>query len=153
MSTLCLDGVQNKSIIVDGGVVKIIKAKTLLSAAREKVIPISNISGVEVKKPGAMVRGYIQIQVAGQTSGNASYTLTGGAYDAAQDENSVLLAKKEDYNTAVAIQKYILEYSSTSSPNQQSFTADEIAKYKSLLDCGAITEDEFSAKKKQLLGV
>lgn len=30
--------------------------------------------------------------------------------------------------------------------------ADEIMKYKQLLDCGAITEEEFKAKKKQLLG-
>jgi DNA-directed RNA polymerase subunit RPC12/RpoP len=31
--------------------------------------------------------------------------------------------------------------------------ADEILKYKQLLDIGAITEDEFSQKKKQLLGI
>lgn len=31
--------------------------------------------------------------------------------------------------------------------------ADEIAKYKQLLDCGAITEDEYAAKKRQLLGL
>lgn len=31
--------------------------------------------------------------------------------------------------------------------------ADEIMKYKTLLDCGAITQDEFDAKKKQLLGL
>ena len=31
--------------------------------------------------------------------------------------------------------------------------ADEIAKFKGLLDSGAITEEEFSAKKKQLLGI
>lgn len=30
--------------------------------------------------------------------------------------------------------------------------ADEIMKYKKLLDCGAITSEEFEAKKKQLLG-
>ena len=32
-------------------------------------------------------------------------------------------------------------------------TADEIQKYKSLLDSGAITEEEFAAKKQQLLGI
>lgn len=31
--------------------------------------------------------------------------------------------------------------------------ADEILKYKGLLDCGAITDAEFEAKKKQLLGL
>lgn len=31
--------------------------------------------------------------------------------------------------------------------------ADELKKYKDLLDCGAITQEEFDAKKKQLLGL
>lgn len=31
--------------------------------------------------------------------------------------------------------------------------ADEILKFKNLLDCGAITSEEFEAKKKQLLGL
>jgi hypothetical protein len=31
--------------------------------------------------------------------------------------------------------------------------ADEIKKYKDLLDAGAITQEEFEAKKKQLLGL
>ena len=31
--------------------------------------------------------------------------------------------------------------------------ADEIKKFKELLDCGIITQEEFDAKKKQLLGV
>lgn len=32
-------------------------------------------------------------------------------------------------------------------------SADEIMKYKNLLDVGAITQEEFEAKKKQLLGI
>ena len=31
--------------------------------------------------------------------------------------------------------------------------ADELSKYKALLDKGAITQEEFDAKKKQLLGL
>lgn len=152
MEKIVLTGVQNKSISVEGNAVTISKGKSLFNATREKVIPITNISGVEVKKPGAMVRGYIQIQIAGQQSGNGAYKVTGGAFDAAQDENSVLLAKKEDYDTALSIKEYILNYSSSPSAAASS-AADEIAKYKSLLDSGAITESEFSEKKKQLLGL
>ena len=36
---------------------------------------------------------------------------------------------------------------------QQSTSADELKKYKDLLDMGAITQEEFDAKKKQLLGL
>jgi hypothetical protein len=35
----------------------------------------------------------------------------------------------------------------------QSSSADEILKYKQLLDAGAITQEEYDAKKKQLLGL
>lgn len=44
------------------------------------------------------------------------------------------------------------EYIENMSENKVS-TADEIKKYKDLLDCGAITEDEFSKKKKELLNL
>ena len=53
------------------------------------------------------------------------------------------------------IQKYITEFqvnagaSSTTDPCE----LDQIAKLKSLLDAGAITEEEFEAKKTQLLGL
>ena len=36
---------------------------------------------------------------------------------------------------------------------QSSSAADELAKYKTLLDQGTITQEEFDAKKKQLLGL
>lgn len=36
---------------------------------------------------------------------------------------------------------------------QQRSMADEIAKYKQLLDSGAITQEEYEAKKKQILGL
>ena len=36
---------------------------------------------------------------------------------------------------------------------QQSTDADELAKFKALLDNGAITQEEYDAKKKQILGL
>ena len=36
---------------------------------------------------------------------------------------------------------------------QESTSADELKKYKELLDSGVITQEEFDAKKKQLLGL
>ncbi|MCD8379144.1 MAG: SHOCT domain-containing protein [Lachnospiraceae bacterium] len=41
----------------------------------------------------------------------------------------------------------------TDSPMTSGSTADEILKYKNLMDQGIITEEEFSQKKKQLLGI
>jgi len=36
---------------------------------------------------------------------------------------------------------------------QQTSAADELRKFKELLDMGVITQEEFDAKKKQLLGL
>ena len=41
----------------------------------------------------------------------------------------------------------------TSSENYTTSAADELKKYKDLLDAGVITQEEFDAKKKQLLGL
>ena len=38
-------------------------------------------------------------------------------------------------------------------PAAETSSADELRKYKQLLDEGVITEEEFEAKKKQLLGL
>ncbi|MBE6691884.1 MAG: SHOCT domain-containing protein [Ruminococcaceae bacterium] len=38
-------------------------------------------------------------------------------------------------------------------PVSSTFSADELKKYKDLLDSGAITQEEFDAKKKQILGL
>jgi hypothetical protein len=40
-----------------------------------------------------------------------------------------------------------------SAPSQAISTADELKKYKELLDTGVLTQEEFDAKKKQLLGL
>lgn len=68
---------------------------------------------------------------------SASY-VTSCTCGLAKADNDKFLAKKQAAEKASAAK---------ASP------ADEIAKYKKLLDDGAITKDEFAAKKKQLLGL
>ena len=41
----------------------------------------------------------------------------------------------------------------TKQANEAVSAADELKKFKELLDSGIITQDEFDAKKKQLLGI
>ena len=63
---------------------------------------------------------------------------------------------KGETEYAENIQKYIAEFqanSNTPTPSTVSCELDQIAKLKGLLDAGAITEEEFEAKKKQLLGL
>ncbi len=63
-----------------------------------------------------------------------------------------LLENKEELYTAIT--KLLLErQKGTANISEKSNSADEIKKYKELLDDGIITQEEFDAKKKQLLGL
>lgn len=148
-----LDG-NDKCLRVQGGTVKIIKKAGLFSAQREKVLPIRNISSVEVKEPGFFV-GFIQFSIAGGKARDSSYTLTGGSFDAVTDENSVVFNGKQNYQLAIQIRDYIQQYSQNSGAgaDQSCSAADEIRKLKSLLDDGILTNDEFESKKKKLLAI
>ena len=61
--------------------------------------------------------------------------------------------KKEQLRRAFAEGQYSRKATSTNSPSSIVGGADEIKKYKELLDSGIITQEEFDAKKKQLLGL
>lgn len=108
--SLKVEGRQGKSLILEKSTIRIVRRGTLIAAAREKSIPIKQIVGVEIKKPGALIVGYVQIQTAGQNVGSSTMKYTGGAADAVNDENSVLFANQDDYNTAIKIKEYIENY-------------------------------------------
>lgn len=152
---IILNGKQGKQVIVEGSIVKIAKKGGIIASKREKTIPIRNITSVEVKKPGALVVGFIQFSIAGGKARDSSFTFTGGAFDAVQDENSVIFQDKLSYETALEIKEYVENYSeapNVTAPANNS-SADEIVRFKNLLDQGIITQEEFDAKKRQLLGL
>lgn len=68
------------------------------------------------------------------------------------------IVKFETIRLAGLIEKILKEVAdankapATQVVNQLS-AADELKKFKELLDCGLITQEEFDAKKKQLLGL
>lgn len=154
---LVLHGRQGKTLIVAGDVIRIEK-ESLLTGKRGKTILIRNVTSVEVKKPGAFVVGFIQFSIAGGKARDSSFTLTGGAYDAVQDENSVVFAGQEKYETALKVKAYVESWSPTQATRiPQSggpmSAADEIRKLKGLVDDGLITAEEFERKRKQLLAL
>ena len=153
---LVLKGKQGKTLTVAGDVIKIAK-QGLLTGTREKTIPIRNITSVEVKKPGAFV-GFIQFSIAGGKARDSSYTLSGGAFDAVQDENSVVFNDNERYEVALKVKSYIESWSAkdagTGAPAGSPVSvADEIRKLKSLMDEGLISAADFEKKKQQLLAL
>lgn len=112
----------------------------------EKSIYIRQITGIDFKPGGNLVNGYIQFTVPG---GNEKVR---GAFEAAQDENSIMFRKK-DNDVARQIKEKIEEIQQRGSNNTSVSGADEIKKYKELLDEGIITEEEFNKKKKEILGI
>ena len=114
----------------------------------KKRISIQSISAIDFKKAMFKDAGYIQFSVMGAER-------HGGTLNAASDENSILFNESLN-DLAQEIVDYIENKKNQSiSPQviQTSSAADEIKKFKELLDIGVITQEEFDAKKKELLGL
>lgn len=140
-----LHGGQGKSLFVTRTSIRIVQEDQ--HERRDKVLLLRHVSAVEVKKPGAF-DGYIQFTIAGGLPHDSSTSLTGGAFDAAHDENSVTFKDAETYDLALKIKVHVEAWT----PEGGASAADEIAKLKALADQGAITADEFAAAKRHLLG-
>ncbi|MGI8216697.1 DUF4429 domain-containing protein [Bacillus cereus] len=115
----------------------------------EKTIDINNMTGIQIKKANFFTNGYIQFIFMGSQESKR------GVMAAATDENTVMFTKREQ-KMAEEIKEYIESILVNKSNPQVAASvsgADEILKYKELLDQGVITEEEFRAKKKQLLGI
>lgn len=110
----------------------------------DKTLYISQITGVQVKKAG-LVNGYVQFTVPGGVES------TKGGWDAFKDENTVVFFSRRHNGPALEI-KDIFE-KLRFAPAHSISGADEIRKFKQLLDEGVITLAEFNHKKKELIGL
>lgn len=93
-------------------------------------IPLDSVSAVAVK--------YHHVVSASSSSGKISFALIENANDI-HKSISELLIQRQTQNQAHVV--------------QNNSNADELKKYKYLLDSGVISQEEFEAKKKQLLGL
>lgn len=111
----------------------------------EKEVPFSSITAVQLKEAGMLVKGYIQFSILGSVESNSGLT------NAWYDENTIVL-KSENNDMAIQIKNYIQErMGKQQTLVTQTSNADEILKYKQLLDLGVITPEEFEVKKRELL--
>ena len=122
----------------------------------EKTLYATDISSVEFKEAQKMCIGYIRFSV------HIGSEIKKSVGDAAQDPNSVAIALVERNEQAAEIKKYLDQMlakvrgsksNSSTTIIQANSNAEELKKYKDLLDAGIITQEEFEAKKKQLLGL
>jgi len=115
----------------------------------DKTIYYSDLTAVQFKK-GGWTAGHIQFSLLG---GRES---VGGVLAAASDENTITINDRENEiaeKMVAYIQNKIKEAKSPKAVSTSDSAADEIMKLKNLLDMGIITQEEFDAKKKQLLGL
>lgn len=112
----------------------------LLGAQTVKIIPCENISDVQMGQ-NAFVLGTIKIDFLTE---EATFAMAKSYVQPVYDEIAPIFEK---YRKAEA------ENSVGGTVAMQNSAADELKKFKDLLDSGVITQEEFDAKKKQLLGL
>jgi len=109
-----------------------------------KTIPYGSIVAVQYKKAG-FTAGYLQLTLKGGSEAK------GGLFQSTMDENSINFYQKS--NASFEEAKSLIEQKIGSADNIKTSVADELEKLASLKEKGIITQDEFNAKKKQLLGL
>ena len=136
----------------------VIKHKGIINALAmgikgDKTVYYEDITAVQFKQAG-ITAGHIQFSIRG---GNES---RGGVLAAAGDENTITVANSKNAEAQSVVDyinkklKELKQRKNAVAPIvQQASAADELKKFKELLDMGIITQEEFDAKKKQLLGL
>jgi len=125
----------------------------------DRTIFYTDMSGVEYKKPSMIANGYMKFILPGANDNNSAVSIVGTTtLESLSDPNTLILRafKKSVPKESEEIYKYVMQRISevkSTAPAAAASSADEIGKYKALLDSGAITQDEYEAKKKQLLGL
>lgn len=115
----------------------------------EKTIYFKDAIGVQYK-PSSIADGYIQVETA--AGGVAASSQYGG-------ENAIQFSGKEKNAEAEIIVAFIrkqiedIKNAPAGGVVQQLSPAEELKKFKDLLDMGVISQEEFDAKKKSLLGL
>ena len=121
---------------------KNVRGKTLFG--KEVVLPLYMVSAYSTRK-------FMSTIAVATSSGLTRFTLIGN-YKEIGDVLSGLINERQAKQTANSNETFIQSDVKNASVNQGN-SLDEIMKLKTLLDCGAITQEEFDAKKKQLLGL
>lgn len=125
----------------------------LLSGTKE--FYYSDLTSIQFKPANYIINGYLQFEYPGSHSG----IKTGfGIADNFNSENSFAFMNTKVSNEKMQeVAEYIKEQIKKSKQPQQTTVinettaADELIKYKQLLDMGAITQEEFDNKKQELL--
>lgn len=118
-------------------------AKASQGLKGSKLIPVGQIVSIQFKPATWATNGYIQFATAAGEAG-------GGLFDATSDENTVMFRNQKEFEELRdAVQASIND--STLKTTVGSSPIDQIKGLKELLDAGAISQEEFDAKKSALM--
>lgn len=126
---------------------------TIVAKRTEETIPISKIQSFSLKMPGAIKPGMIVFRTAQAAS--SGLNLGFGVGVALGAEKSFFFSSSEAEN-AVLLRDHIINFDNRKEQELDGKVVsivDEIRGLKELLDEGILTQDQFEAKKKQLLGI
>lgn len=117
---------------------------------KNESVPIQNIASLILKKPGFGTNGSITVQL---QKGNDAFVGVGNIGVGLGFE-LVAVFKKDQWELAQLYEKYVNNYSAQAVQSQSGIpTVNDLRALKVLVDEGVLTEEEFTAKKRQLLGI
>ena len=152
-----LDGVRGRHIdVYDDKVVLTVKVGlgSLLTgnvSDGEKTIYYSDCIGIQFKKSGFQI-GYLHFETAGGIMNNRAsnfFNENTFTWDTSKQSNEKMEEVANYCKGKVDEYKSGKHNQSAAAPSP----ADELKKFKALLDMGVISQEEFDAKKKQILGL
>lgn len=146
------DGVNGSLIIYPNRILISRQSSFIAKSSRlyDKEITIKSVSAIQIKEPSMFMNGFIQFSFSGGKESK------GGAFDAAKDENSIVVNKKqiESFKKAKEIIYDLMNKpdAPTAQPSVDD-SLDRLEKLAALFEKNIISEEEFNAKKKQILGI
>lgn len=134
------------------------KGSNLVVATKreEEAFPISKIQSFALKEPRALSAGSITFRTAQAATAGLNLGFGIGASLGAEKN---YFFQKGELDTALKLRDYVTGYEdhqalpATDGEKKVVSVVDEIRGLKGLLDDGILTQEEFDAKKKQLLGL
>lgn len=112
-----------------------------------KEILLSQISAIQFQEAGIIFSGFIRFSFLGGTESRS------GMAAIANDENAVMFRESEESSFRRIKREIEARMSARNQVNPPASQLDEIEKLAALRSRGIITDEEFAAKKKQLLGI
>ena len=149
-----------KTMVVYENKVMLEGEKGLIAAASgvtqgQKSFGYESITSLEFKEATLLDNGHLAFNLQGD-AGRSSVVGFGKAMMGFQNDNTFKFQKRSQNVEVQNIKNYIEDQMLKSKQTTQSLVnavspADELRKYKQLMDDGIITQEEFNEKKKQLL--